>query len=578
MRHFLFFGRRGLLVLGLLLATAVGVWAQAPAWQTALAISGGDSRITATAADAGGNVYVAGEFVGTIGLGRFTLTSVGGKDMFVAKWHPTSGFVWAQSAGGALGEGATALAVSGTSVYVGGYFVSQSVRFGSVVLGNSPCGQPGGGCQFRSMFLVKLAEAGPATAFTWAQWTGIGTEALALAAVGPQVYVAGLFEGTAYFGNTTLMGAAIGGDAYWARLTDAGPTGTFDWARRTLSTGTNSRAKVHGLAVQGLDVYLAGNFSGTVSFGGAPLTSDGFYPDAYVAKITATSAGSTTAWALRAGGAQADQATAVAVSGTEVYLAGSFQSVAAGFGPVVLANTNPALEPRAFLSKLTDQGSSAAFAWVQQAEGITGDQAPTVAVNGASIYLAGSFRNTTAGFGSISLTNTNAGRSTTDVFVAKLLDAGTAGSFVWAQQGGGSNSYDDAQALTVTGTGVQVAGRTTGPTAFGGTVLPAPGAEAGFLAILTDATPTATAPGALALELAVLPNPAYGRATVQVPAVPGAATATLTVLDALGRTLRTQPAALNARASLDLTGFAPGLYAVRMQAGATTATRRLVVE
>jgi len=83
-----------------------------------------------------------------------------------------------------------------------------------------------------------------------------------------------------------------------------------------------------------------------------------------------------------------------------------------------------------------------------------------------------------------------------------------------------------------------------------------------------------------ALEgLAVYPNPAHGRATIQLPALPGATTATLTVLDALGRTLRIQPAALNAKAELDLAGLPAGLYAVRVQAGgSTTATRRLVVE
>jgi hypothetical protein len=54
--------------------------------------------------------------------------------------------------------------------------------------------------------------------------------------------------------------------------------------------------------------------------------------------------------------------------------------------------------------------------------------------------------------------------------------------------------------------------------------------------------------------------------------------ATLTLLDAMGRTVRTQAAATNARTELDLAGLPAGLYAVRVQPGGSTATRRLVVE
>ncbi|MDQ2769419.1 MAG: T9SS type A sorting domain-containing protein [Bacteroidota bacterium] len=93
------------------------------------------------------------------------------------------------------------------------------------------------------------------------------------------------------------------------------------------------------------------------------------------------------------------------------------------------------------------------------------------------------------------------------------------------------------------------------------------------------AVPTATVAGtAAALAPAIFPNPAHATTTVAVPAVPGVATATLTILDAVGRTLRTQTAPTNAPAELNLTGLAPGLYAVRVQAGAAIATQRLVVE
>ncbi|MDO7873368.1 FG-GAP-like repeat-containing protein [Hymenobacter sp. ASUV-10] len=81
--------------------------------------------------------------------------------------------------------------------------------------------------------------------------------------------------------------------------------------------------------------------------------------------------------------------------------------------------------------------------------------------------------------------------------------------------------------------------------------------------------------------LQAFPNPAHGLALVQLPAAATATPATLTLLDALGRPVRTETAALATYATahpLDLTGLAPGLYLVRLAANGTTATQRLVVE
>ena len=77
------------------------------------------------------------------------------------------------------------------------------------------------------------------------------------------------------------------------------------------------------------------------------------------------------------------------------------------------------------------------------------------------------------------------------------------------------------------------------------------------------------------------PNPARTTTTALLPALPGTATATLTLRDALGRALRTQTVALSTAGlhqELDLSGLPAGLYAVQVRAGTATATRRLVVE
>ncbi|GAB3859778.1 hypothetical protein GCM10028822_36900 [Hymenobacter terrigena] len=97
---------------------------------------------------------------------------------------------------------------------------------------------------------------------------------------------------------------------------------------------------------------------------------------------------------------------------------------------------------------------------------------------------------------------------------------------------------------------------------------------------LLGPTAGAQAPAPLA-EVSVYPNPAHIRATVQVPAVPGADTATVTLTDALGTVIFEQPVSLTGAggaAEVPLLGRAPGLYRVQVRAGAARVARTLKVE
>lgn len=68
---------------------------------------------------------------------------------------------------------------------------------------------------------------------------------------------------------------------------------------------------------------------------------------------------------------------------------------------------------------------------------------------------------------------------------------------------------------------------------------------------------------------------------MQLPAVPGASVATLTLCDALGRAVCTTTVMLLAARQhheLNLAGLPAGLYALQVQAGEARAIPRLVVE
>ena len=145
--------------------------------------------------------------------------------------------------------------------------------------------------------------------------------------------------------------------------------------------------------------------------------------DVFVAKWNSTSA--SVMWAMRAGGTGDDRAYALAVNGTSVYIAGSFQSATAGFGSTSLTKMGTGTTADVFVAKLADAGTTASFVWAQQAGGTNDDTAYALAVSGTNVYVAGAFRSSAATFGSTTLTAAGGYYA----FVAKLTDLGSSSEF-----------------------------------------------------------------------------------------------------------------------------------------------------
>ncbi|RZK26671.1 MAG: hypothetical protein EOO63_14405, partial [Hymenobacter sp.] len=156
----------GALVLSFSLLAAPLAKAQAPAWQTALAVAttnGSQSYVQQSAADASGNVYVAGIFTGTVTLGNTALVSLTNYHTFVAKWSSaTNTFTWAQALNGTAEQRLDALAVSGSTLYLGGGFSGQ------LVVGGQTLTSQGSG----DMYVLKLTDTGTTATVAWAQRAG----------------------------------------------------------------------------------------------------------------------------------------------------------------------------------------------------------------------------------------------------------------------------------------------------------------------------------------------------------------------------------------------------------------------
>lgn len=545
----------------------------------ALAVGGEFSRITATATDTSGNLYLAGTFYRQITFGSTTLIAfgttptVGAFGTFLAKWNTaTQRYTWAQSIGQG-GVAITGVAVSGSSIYATGLF-SYTVQFGSITLTNNNQAPSGPTATPTSdAFVAKMTDTGVTAAFMWAQQvSGAGEDSpTAIAVNGNNVYITGFFGyqrgyGSSHtptrFGNITLPNA---GDinVFIARLTDAGGSGTFIWAQ---SGGGTFEDYATAIAVKGASIYVTG-YCGSPAFAmdGFTLTNNSNSKSAFIIKLTDTGNAAAADWLQQ--GAESSSAQAIAVNGSSIYITGN--SGTGIFGTIPFDSSKGTI----FIAKLADAGGSAHFSWVQSAGyAFGGQRGNALVVDGSAIYVGGIYRG--GSFGTTTLPTTGGA----DVFIAKLVDVGAGGDFSWAQRAG-STFEDEVTSLALVGTSLYVAGRVGntgnfGPYAIGN----ASGSANAYLAWSNISTVTATTSPLATANINLYPCPAHDRATVQLPPIPGVATATLTVLDALGRTLRTQTAATNAKAELNLTGLPAGVYAVRVQAGQQVATQRLVVE
>jgi hypothetical protein len=95
------------------------------------------------------------------------------------------------------------------------------------------------------------------------------------------VIITGPFTGSVGFGKNTLMSGG-GNDVYVAKF---GTDGALQWDH-AFGGASDQRGQAVAAGPDG-GVVIAGTFSGSVNFGGGPLTSAG-YANVYIAKLDAT--------------------------------------------------------------------------------------------------------------------------------------------------------------------------------------------------------------------------------------------------------------------------------------------------
>ena len=250
-----------------------------PQWARKAGGSGGAGQFdtaTALAADAAGNVYLAGAFSSPTANfdGSLALANEGGQDAFLARFDGTGGLQWVRQLGGAQESRANGLAVDGAgNAYVAGEF-SGTLQLPGTTLSTAPGDQ--------NLFIARFSTVG---AVDWSRQAGgpLPDAARAVTVRGTNVFMAGYFSGAATFGADTLVSVGNTYDAFLARLDT---NGNFAFAQQA---GGSDLGGDFGLGVA-VDVngnaLLVGYFSGASALGSATATSTGL-EDIFVTRFNA---------------------------------------------------------------------------------------------------------------------------------------------------------------------------------------------------------------------------------------------------------------------------------------------------
>ncbi len=191
-------------------------------WAKRAGGSSTDSAVAVAVNSADGSSVVVGSFYGTAlfgtgGQNEISLSSAGGKDLFVVKYDPDGILSWAMQAGGTGSDYASDVAFSQNEILVTGIFESSAV-FGAGDASETWLVSAGG----TDFFVAEYKSDG---SLDWAKGAGGSSydfsRGVAANDVSNVVVVTGEFSSTAIFGSgepgQTSLAAAGGNDAFVAK-------------------------------------------------------------------------------------------------------------------------------------------------------------------------------------------------------------------------------------------------------------------------------------------------------------------------------------------------------------------------
>jgi len=336
--------------------------------------------------DAMGNVYVTGNFKGSVNFGGGGISAAGTLfiDVFLAKLTSDGTHVWSKGFGDVNVQNVKGLAVdAGGNVVIAGYF-QNDINFGGATLTSAG---------LDDMFVAKFNTGGT---HQWSKRFGDAggdqrARGVTMDAAG-NVYLAGEVGGSIDLGGGA-MAAPSTPSAFVAKLDSLG---NANWFKLSTGDATN---KAYGNSVAvgpNGDVALGGYFRGKFDLGGMPVENAG-PDDAFVTLFSGTG---THLYTKTFGDAESQSVTAVTIAPDgEVFAAGNFS------GSIDLDNGMPATSAGAFDGFLARLDSKGCPSWLRTYPGPNVHLTQSIALDPTTggVALTGSF-NGTADFGTGVLT------------------------------------------------------------------------------------------------------------------------------------------------------------------------------
>jgi hypothetical protein len=359
-------------------------------WAQQVSNGGGPSNNRPNAVAVSGNtIYVGGNFnQSDATFGAIGLSSAGGVGAYVAKLsdNGSSGtWAWAELIRSSTNTATVAaLAVDGNRVYAAGGF-RGSATFGSISH-SSPNGVYGDVFVARltdagSTTAFDWVQPVPGNG-------NISAQSLALNQNG--LYLAGSLSGSGIFGSSTVGSASGRAIPYVAKLLDTGAAGAWAWATGLGSSPGIGGSRLSRLVAHGLNLYATGTFSTTFSLTNGPVLSSAGNDDIFVTRLADIGAGLRVAWAVAGGGPAFDSSTGLAVQGNQVLVSGNYIGATTSFGATALRNPGSSNTADMYLARLDDAGTSATYSWALSAGSPDADFAADLTLAGATPYLVGS--------------------------------------------------------------------------------------------------------------------------------------------------------------------------------------------
>jgi len=382
------------------------------AMYTKVVTTGGNESVTSNSiiADPSGQLYITGTFESTCHFGNDSVTLSGSENMFLAKYNPSSGFLWSVAPDASWRAQGQAVAFDDQgSLYVTGYF------FGNIDFGN--------GFSFSSSYFnTYIAKYDSSGNLIWAKPVG-GDDNNPRSITGDDegnIYIAGQFDGnlvcdtiSIYSFNTACYLLKIGRDGEVRWISHSGGSGmTYP---KSVSVDPSG------------DIVVSGMFINPISFGAINLEGFGSY-DVFICRVDASGH---FIWAVQAGGTGDDEGLSV-VCGNDgsIFIDGFYEDVA-HFGSFVL-NTGEGYGSYATCVVKTD--ASGNFVWAKSLDVACRSNNLMCIDTKNNIYLTSSF------WGSVEIgPSVIRSNGYGDIYVIKMDKDG---QILWAK-GAGSTYVDD---------------------------------------------------------------------------------------------------------------------------------------